>query len=176
MPARRLVRADVQELWWRIAIVSVVVLVAAVVTIRRRNARQAPTQPRGSVPSQLDRSDFSAPQTPWLVVAFTSSTCATCGDVLRKASVLASKEVAVQEAEYSRDRALHDRYHIDAVPALVIADSLGVVRFGHLGPLSATDLWAAMARCRDPQLPVTECAAPTTESPTAPTNESPHSS
>jgi len=31
------VRADVQELWWRIAIVSVVVLVAAVVTIRRRN-------------------------------------------------------------------------------------------------------------------------------------------
>ncbi|MFM8644137.1 MAG: hypothetical protein ACKODN_02625, partial [Actinomycetota bacterium] len=98
-----------QELWWRLAIVAAVVLIAAAVTIRRRNARQAPTQPHGSVPSQLDRSDFSAPQTPWLVVAFTSSTCATCGDVLRKASVLASKEVAVQEAEYSRDRALHDR-------------------------------------------------------------------
>jgi len=150
-----------QQLWWRLAIVAAVVLVAVVVTIRRRSARQAPTQPRSSVPNQLDRADFTAPQTPWLLVAFTSATCATCGDVLRKASVLASEEVAVQEVEFSRDRALHDRYHIDAVPALVIADALGVVRFAHLGPLTATDLWAAMARCRDPQLPVTECGGPT---------------
>jgi hypothetical protein len=77
---------------------------------------------------------------------------------MRKASVLASKEVVVQEAEYVRDRKLHDRYGIDAVPALVIADSQGVVQFGHLGPVSATDLWAAMARCRDPQLPTGECS------------------
>lgn len=148
------------DLWWRLALVAGVVGIAGFVTWRRRDTPQAPTQPRGSVPSQLDRSDFSSASAPWLVVAFTSSTCSTCGDVWRKASVLASKEVAVQEVEFARDRALHDRYNIDAVPALVIADSRGVVRFGHLGPLSATDLWAAMARCRDPQLPVNDCAAP----------------
>ena len=151
--------ADVQDLWWRLAIVAAVVAVAAVVTLRRRRTTQAPTQPRGTVPSQLDRADFEHPSTPWLVVAFTSATCSTCSDVMRKASVLASKEVAVQEAEYVRDRKLHDRYNIDAVPALVIADSMGIVRYGHLGPVSATDLWAAMARCRDPQLPTGECSA-----------------
>jgi len=147
------------ELWWRLAIVAIVVSVAAIVALRRRRTPQPPTQPRGTVPSQLDRADFAQPATPWLVVAFTSATCSTCSDVMRKASVLASKEVVVQEAEYARDRNLHDRYNIDAVPALVIADSLGVVRYGHLGPISATDLWAAMARCRDPQLPTAECSA-----------------
>jgi len=147
------------ELWWRLAIVAIVVSVAAIVALRRRRTPQPPTQPRGTVPSQLDRADFAQPATPWLVVAFTSATCSTCSDVMRKASVLASKEVAVQEAEYARDRNLHDRYNIDAVPALVIADSLGVVRYGHLGPISATDLWAAMARCRDPQLSTGECSA-----------------
>lgn len=145
------------DLVTRLAILAIVVMVAAVVTLRRRRHTQAPTQPRGNVPAQLDRADFAEPQSPWLVVAFTSATCSTCGDVLRKAAVLASKEVAFQEAEYVRDRPLHDRYGIDAVPTLVIADSMGIVRFGHLGPISATDLWAAMARCRDPQLPVAEC-------------------
>ena len=61
---------------------------------------------------------------------------------MRKASVLASKAVVVQEAEYVRDRTLHDRYNIDAVPALVIADSLGVVRYGHLGPINMGAGWA----------------------------------
>ena len=148
------------EVWWRLAVVAVVVLVATIVALQRRHAPQPPTQPRGTVPNQLDRADFSQPSAPWLVVAFTSATCSTCSDVMRKASVLASKEVVVQEAEYARDRTLHDRYNIDAVPALVIADSLGVVRYGHLGPISATDLWAAMARCRDPQLPTSECSRP----------------
>lgn len=147
-----------QDLWWRLAIVAAVVAVAGVVTRRRRRTPQAPTQPRGTVPNQLDRADFAEPSAPWLVVAFTSATCSTCGDVTRKARVLASKDVAVQEVEYARDRGLHDRYHIDAVPALVIADALGVVRFGHLGPVTATDLWAAMARCRDPQLPTGDCS------------------
>jgi malic enzyme len=95
------------------------------------------------------------------VVVFTSATCDTCADVARKATVLASSQVVVQEVEFARDRALHDRYRIDAVPTLVIADSRGVVGFGHLGPISATDVWAAMARCRDPQLPNSECAGPT---------------
>lgn len=145
------------DLAWRIVAVVAVIALATAVSLRRRRTPQAPTQPRGVVPAQLDRRDFEALQSPWLVAAFTSSTCSTCGDVMRKATVLASKDVAVQEVEFTRDRSLHDRYGIDAVPALVIADAQGVVRFGHLGPISATDLWAAMARCRDPQLPVAEC-------------------
>ena len=154
----------------RLAVVAAVVVVAGVVSLRRRSRRQPPTQPRGEVPAQLDRADFdradfdradfSAPAAPWLVVVFTSATCDTCADVWRKAQVLASREVAVREVEYGRDRALHDRYRIDAVPALVIADADGVVRYGLLGPVSATDLWAAMARCRDPQMPEASCEAP----------------
>lgn len=145
------------DLAWRIVAVVAVIALATAVSLRRRRTPQAPTQPRGVVPAQLDRRDFEGRQSPWLVAAFTSSTCSTCGDVMRKATVLASKDVAVQEVEFTRDRSLHDRYGIDAVPALVIADAQGVVRFGHLGPISATDLWAAMARCRDPQLPAAEC-------------------
>jgi hypothetical protein len=156
----------------RLAVVAAVAVVAGVVSLRRRNRRQPPTQPRGEVPAQLDRVDFDGvdfdrvdvdvpgARAPWLVVVFTSSTCDTCADVWRKAQVLASRDVAVHEVEYSRDRELHDRYRIDAVPALVIADADGVVRYGRLGPVSATDLWAAMARCRDPQLPATSCEAP----------------
>lgn len=144
----------------RLAVVAAVVVVAVAVSLRRRSRRQPPTQPRGEVPAQLDRADFSSPAAPWLVVVFTSATCDTCADVWRKAQVLASREVSVCEVEYGRDRELHDRYRIDAVPALVIADADGVVRYGRLGPVSATDLWAAMARCRDPQMPVTSCEAP----------------
>lgn len=137
--------------------VAAVIAVAAVVSLRRRRRSEVPTQPRGVVPAQLDRHDFDGPEVPWIVVAFTSSTCSTCSDVVRKASVLASTEVVVQDVEFGRDRALHDRYAIEAVPTLVIADSQGVVRYGHLGPMSATDLWAAMARCREPNLPIAEC-------------------
>ena len=141
----------------RFGAVAVAIVVAALVSWRRRSSTSAPTQPRGAVPAQLDRADFVASKVPWLVVTFTSSTCETCADVARKAAVLASREVAVQEVEYLRDRALHDRYRIDAVPTLVIADANGVVRYGHLGPVSATDLWAAMARCRNPELAVAQC-------------------
>lgn len=150
---------EMNDLALRAALVVVVVVIAAVVTLRRRNRADAPTQPRGTVPSQLDRSDFADAASEWLVVAFTSSTCSTCADVMNKVSVLKSTHVAVQEVEFSRDRRLHDRYHIDAVPIVAIADAAGVVHFGHVGPISATDLWAAMARCRDPQLPVTECGS-----------------
>jgi hypothetical protein len=154
-----------EDVTLRLAVVAAVVVVAGVVSLRRRSRRQPPTQPRGEVPAQLDRADFdradiSSAEQPWLVVVFTSATCDTCADVWRKAQVLASREVAVREVEYGRDRALHDRYRIDAVPALVIADANGVVRYGRLGPVSATDLWAAMARCRDPQMPETSCEAP----------------
>ncbi len=45
---------------------------------------------------------------------------------------------------------LHRKYHIDAVPIVVVADRLGVVRASFVGPMSATDLWAAVAEARHP--------------------------
>jgi hypothetical protein len=86
----------------------------------------------------------------WLLALFTSSTCATCADVATKAKVVESSAVAVAEIEWSANRALHDRYGIDAVPTTVLADRRGVVRAAFVGPVTATDLWAAVAEARDP--------------------------
>ena len=79
---------------------------------------------------------------------FTSSRCSTCADVEAKAAVLASDDVAVEVIEYTAQRELHRRYHIGAVPLVAIADEAGVVRRHFLGPVSATDLWAAVADVR----------------------------
>jgi hypothetical protein len=145
---------------WRIALIAAVVIAASGVALwRRRRGADAPTQPRHLTPTQLSRVDFRDPDRDWLVVAFTSATCSTCRDIAAKVSVLESRHVAVHEVEYSSDRELHARYDIDAVPMVLIADGNGVVQWARVGPTSATDLWAALARVRDPQLPASSCAA-----------------
>lgn len=135
-------------------LVAVAVLLSAAVlsVVLRRRKPDAPAQAQGVVPYQVDRSDFDATQKNWLVAIFTSSTCDACKDVATKAQVLASKEVAVQIIDFVEMRELHKRYQIDSVPTTVIADQSGVVRFGTVGPITATDLWAALAKCRDPQV------------------------
>jgi hypothetical protein len=138
----------------RLILVAAVVVVAVVVAlIVQRRRPEAPVRTGFSVPDQLDRADFARPDAPWLVAVFTSGTCSTCADVWTKAQVLGSAEVAVQELEYVRDRGLHDRYAIDAVPALVVADRDGVVRRSFLGPVTATHLWAALAEVRGEAVP-----------------------
>jgi hypothetical protein len=132
-----------------VALVIVVVALAIAAALRARRRSDPPTQPRGNVPVQLDRADFPRPDAAWLVVVFTSATCATCADVAAKAAVLESDDVAVVESEYQRQRAVHQRYGVDAVPLTVVADRSGVVRRSFLGPVSATDLWAAVAWTRD---------------------------
>ena len=134
-----------------IGIVAIAVVVAVV--LRRRNRGvDAPTQGEHHVPVQLDRADFARPDAPWLVVVFSSSTCQTCGDVVTKAKVVESPEVAVVEVEYTAQRTLHTKYAIDGVPCLVLADGRGVVRASFLGPVTATDLWASLANARDQPL------------------------
>lgn len=133
-----------------VALVIVAVVAAVAVVARRRRVPDAPTQRRYTTPDQLDRADFDRRDAPWLVAVFTSATCTACQSVLAKARVLESREVAVVEVEFGADRALHERYGIDAVPTLVIADAEGVAVGAFLGPVSATDLWAAVAEAREP--------------------------
>ena len=132
-----------------IAAVLVIVVAAVAFVLQRSRHVDPPTQQRWEVPAQLDRADFEGPSE-WLVVTFTSASCTTCADVKRKAAVLASSQVSVVDVEFTAQRNLHERYKIDAVPALVIADRDGVVKASFLGPVSATDLWAACAEARDP--------------------------
>jgi hypothetical protein len=134
----------------RVVIAALIVVGAvAVAIVLRRRRPDAPTQPAASVPVQVDRADFPRPDAAWLVVVFTSTTCHTCADVAAKAAVLASDEVAVTEVEYGAARDLHRRYRIDSVPLVVVADVAGVVRRHVLGPVTATDLWAAVAAARE---------------------------
>jgi len=130
-------------------VLAVVVLGVAWVAQRRRRP-DAPVRTGFTVPQQLDRADFDRPEARWLVAVFTSATCDSCQGVWDKARHLDSAEVAVQELEVTARKPLHDRYGIDAVPTTVVADAEGVVRQSFLGPVTATDLWAAVAELREP--------------------------
>ena len=130
-----------------IAAVLVVIAAAAAWWLERR-APEPPTGSRAHAPAQLDRSDFPRPDVPWLVVLFSSRTCDSCAAMAEKVTVLDSDVVATCEVEYAEERALHDRYHIDAVPLVVVADGDGVVRRVFFGSTTATDLWAALADLR----------------------------
>jgi hypothetical protein len=133
-----------------VALVIVVVAAGVALFLRRRRRDDAPTQARHLAPTQLDRRDFPGSDRDWLLVVFTSATCHTCHDVARKAAVLDGPSVAVAEIEYSTNRELHQRYRIEAVPTTVLADREGVVQRAFSGPVTATDLWAAVAEAREP--------------------------
>ena len=136
----------------RVVVAVAIIAVVAVVAVFARSRRKpdAPTQRTTAIPDQLDRSDFDRPDAPWLVAVFSSATCDVCRSVVDKARVLESRDVAVVDVEYLTARSLHERYAIAVVPTLVVADSRGVSRAGFVGPMSATDLWAAVAECRQP--------------------------
>lgn len=136
---------------------AVLLIAGAMSLILRLRKSDAPAQVRGTVPHQLNWQDFSAANQSWLVAVFTSSTCDACRDVATKALVLKSREVAVEIIDFLDKRDLHKRYQIDSVPTTVISDSQGVVRFATVGPVTATDLWAALAKCRDPKVDVPSC-------------------
>src|SRR5690606_41338524 len=99
------------------------------------------------------------PQSPGLVAVVPAATRETCAGVGEGARHRESARVALQEVEVTADRALHERYRITAVPAVVMADAAGVVRASFLGPVTATDLWARLAELREPgSVPLDGCA------------------
>ena len=134
-----------------IAAVVLVVAIAVALVVRSRTTVDEPTQPPGyPVPLALDRTDFVRPDVPWLVVAFTSATCLSCAESWDKVRLLESDVVAVQDVEVSAHKDLHERYGIEAVPMILIADEDGDVRASYVGTPTAADLWAAMAELREP--------------------------
>ena len=86
-----------------------------------------------SVPRYLDRNHFAAPNLPWLVAVFSSTNCANCALVVAEARSLANDRVIVQEIPAESASEIHDRYRVDVVPMLVVADADGLVRAHHLG-------------------------------------------
>ena len=113
-----------------------------------------PTAPVAhTTPEQVDRADFVRPDAPWLVIVFTSETCETCAKVWTSTQLVESNDVAIQNVEVGRDKQLHDRYNITAVPAVVVADAAGVAQASFLGPPSSADLWAKLAELRDADAP-----------------------
>ncbi len=116
----------------------------------RRRSPHGPPRDAFPVPRQLARPDFPRPDAPWLVVYFSSETCTSCQGLGPKVTVLESEEVATCELEFAARRDLHDRYEIAAIPMILIADADGVVLRAFVGSTSATDLWAALAECREP--------------------------
>lgn len=127
-------------------IIAVVVIAAASVTalIVQRRRPDAPTTGGYEVPTQLDRADFAAPATRWLIAVFTSATCQSCAAVWRAVEDLRSDDVTVQDVEVAADADLHDRYAIEAVPCTVIADAEGVVRASFLGPITRREVATAL--------------------------------
>jgi hypothetical protein len=133
-----------------VAAVLAVLAVTVAMVVRRRRHPDAPTQgPSWTAPDQLDRADFARPEAAWLVVVFSSATCTSCASMVDKARALASEAVAVEEVEAATRADLHQRYGIEAVPITVVADQGGVVQASFIGPATATDLWAAVARARE---------------------------
>ena len=136
----------------RVVVVLVLVLVAVAVAevIRRRTARPAPVRTGTIAPGQLDRGDFARPDADWLVVLFSSETCLSCEGAWEKVELLESGAVAVERVSFQADRERHERYGVDAVPLVLVADAEGVVRATFVGPPSAADLWASLAELRSP--------------------------
>jgi thiol-disulfide isomerase/thioredoxin len=133
-------------------VVAAGLLIVAIAVAWWLNRRRPAAPPRDAypIPRQLDRADFVRPQAPWLVVLFSSSTCDSCARMAPKVKALESADVAIEEVEYTAHPALHERYAIAGVPTIVLADGAGVVHNGFIGPVSATDLWAAVAEMREP--------------------------
>lgn len=119
--------------------------------LRRRQQPAAPTQPKAwPVPVQLDRNDFARPDAPFLVVVFTSETCGNCERVTQKARVVEASDVAYEEVSFQADKPRHERYGVEAVPMVLVADAEGVVQKSFVGDVTAIDLWGELATVRDP--------------------------
>ena len=117
--------------------------------LRARLGTDAPIRPTWMVPTHVDRADLGRPDAPWMVAVFSSATCLACRGTWEKARQLESDDVAVQDIDAVADKALHERYGVDAVPLVLVIGPDGAVHDSFLGEPSAADLWAKVADARE---------------------------
>jgi hypothetical protein len=131
-------------------VVALIVVVAAIIVARLLERRRPapPTRDAYPVPAQLDRADFPRPDAAWLFVLFSSRTCDSCGPMVARVCSLESETVATVQIEAKADKALHDRYRIEGVPMVVLADADGVVRAGFVGSVDTWELEEALAKAQ----------------------------
>jgi thioredoxin-related protein len=127
-----------------VAAIGAAAVAIALWTSRRARSTPVEAQRESTVPAQLDRSDFVNPLTPWLIVVFSSSTCAACAEVLATAASFGGPGVSVQDVEFTLERSLHQRYRIDTVPTTVLVDLDGAVRAHWLGQIDSAELLATI--------------------------------
>ena len=133
----------------RLLVLAVVTALAGLLAVLLQRWRPGgPVVTGWSVPGHLDRADFAKPDVPWLVAVFSSTDCATCASMVSEAHSLASALVVVQEVPAESAGDLHDRYRIDVVPMLVVADEDGLVSGHHLGPSAPGELQAVLEGAR----------------------------
>ena len=133
----------------RLLVLAVVAALAGLLAVLLQRWRPGgPVATGWSVPGHLDRADFAKPDVPWLVAVFSSTDCATCASMVTEAYSLASALVVVQEVPAESASELHDRYQVDVVPMLVVADEDGLVRAHHLGPSAPGELQAVLEGAR----------------------------
>ncbi|MBV8985753.1 MAG: hypothetical protein JOZ68_11100 [Acidimicrobiia bacterium] len=130
--------------------VGIAVVVAVVAVLLERRRPEPPSQRKWAVPAQLDRTDFDRPGAPWLLAVFSSATCESCRTAIARAAALASGDVVVQDVEFSARRDLHERYNIETVPMLVVADRQGVVRAHFIGTPAEGEVEAAFSELTSP--------------------------
>jgi Thioredoxin len=129
---------------------ALLVVVGGVAWFLERRRPAPPPRDAYPVPRQLDRTEFRRPDAPWLVALFSSKTCGSCEALAQKVAVLDSPEVSACELDAVEAGAVHRRYGISGIPTIVVADAEGIVRAALVGAVTATDLWAAVAECRQP--------------------------
>ncbi|MCS5677927.1 MAG: thioredoxin family protein [Acidimicrobiales bacterium] len=133
----------------RLLVLTVVAALAGLLAVLLQRWRPGgPVATVWSVPGHLDRSDFAKPDIPWLVAVFSSTDCSSCASMVAEAHTLAAALVTVQEVPAESASELHDRYQVDAVPMLLVADADGLVRGHHLGPSTPGELQAVLEGAR----------------------------
>lgn len=125
---------------------AVILLAVVVARLLERRRPAPPTRDAYPVPAQLDRLDFPRPDAPWLFVLFSSRACDSCGPMAIRVRALESEAVATVDVEAKADRDLHQRYRVEGVPMVVLADADGVVRAGFVGSVEPEELEDALAK------------------------------
>ena len=117
-------------------LVAIALLVAGAIRLAMR--RSNPAAPTFGVPTEIDRSALPHPEAEQLVVVFTSDTCSSCAEALALAQEAST--VPVVEASWERERPLHQRYRIGAVPTTLVVGPAGDVTASCQGPLDPSIL------------------------------------